>query len=417
MKKKLFFLLSIILVFFTISVSAEMQFIQINADNPNTKPDLHELAQNYYLTRIGDLDYFINWNGKHSPIKYDKNVFNFLVLSKNYGDYIWTGEYYYARSNVYDYAPSTVWNIDPKYTTYAPLCLFDENLNLVKKVDIPTYVLKIGYHNGVYYYYAPMNPEGQKFMQSTDFENWTGSEEGVIPQSNDKVAYLDDSLLNVPMTEPYVALNKLDFNKVAYENEVETLFCCQAGEWIVKKDKANNLYLSNDDIYFIKIKSAREEQSFSFRTIYEKDENLVIVLNHNSKSIYFSVPKQQVYAELEAQKEAPYVKVADEILGFETPPVTESDRTLVPMRFLFEKLGAEVSWDQETETATAQKANTVLSFSIDQNSAVVNGQPVTMDVPARLVNDKTMVPLRFLSENLGYTVEWDEATRMATIKE
>lgn len=105
----------------------------------------------------------------------------------------------------------------------------------------------------------------------------------------------------------------------------------------------------------------------------------------------------------------------DTILGFTQPPITESDRTLVPMRFLFEQLGAEVDWDNDTQTAIAQKANTTINFSIDNTTATVNGEQVTMDVPARLVGDKTMVPLRFLSEELGYTVEWDEGTRMATV--
>ena len=110
------------------------------------------------------------------------------------------------------------------------------------------------------------------------------------------------------------------------------------------------------------------------------------------------------------------VQLHDKILGFETPPVMENDRTLVPMRFLFEQLGADVQWEEATQTATATLANKAVAFSIDENDASVNSQTVTMDVPARLINDKTMVPLRFLSENLGYTVTWDEATNTAIIE-
>ena len=99
------------------------------------------------------------------------------------------------------------------------------------------------------------------------------------------------------------------------------------------------------------------------------------------------------------------------------------------MRFLFEQMGADVNWNEETQTATAtvpidtnrqmrtfsnEKEKSV-TFSIDDTTATVNGETATMDVPARLVNDKTMVPLRFLSENLGYNVEWDEATNTAII--
>ena len=134
-----------------------------------------------------------------------------------------------------------------------------------------------------------------------------------------------------------------------------------------------------------------------------------------NKTVRLTTPKRPIYDALDAQKSAPYVCVNNTILGFETPPVTESDRTLVPMRFLFEQLGAEVTWDEATETATAVKDDTTISFTIDNTTATVNGAATTMDVPARLVNDKTMVPLRFLSEEMGYTVEWDEETRMATV--
>ena len=61
--------------------------------------------------------------------------------------------------------------------------------------------------------------------------------------------------------------------------------------------------------------------------------------------------------------------------------------------------------------------NTEITFSINNINAEVNNILTTMDVPARLVNGKTMVPLRFLSENMGYTVEWDADSRTAIIQE
>ena len=66
-------------------------------------------------------------------------------------------------------------------------------------------------------------------------------------------------------------------------------------------------------------------------------------------------------------------------------------------------MGADVEWNQETQTATATMNNTAVAFSINDTNAEVNGTAATMDVPARLINDKTMVPLRFLSEEMGYT--------------
>lgn len=102
-------------------------------------------------------------------------------------------------------------------------------------------------------------------------------------------------------------------------------------------------------------------------------------------------------------------------LELETPPVMEAGRTLVPMRALFETLGAEVSWEEARREAAAVTPEREIVFAIDNPRAAVNGWVRMMDVPARLVQDKTMVPLRFLSENLGYRVDWDEADRRVRI--
>ena len=173
----------------------------------------------------------------------------------------------------------------------------------------------------------------------------------------------------------------------------------------------DGIYGVETDISF-KVLGADTIHGYDKGVVYWEDEDTFYIKNYN---LLLSTPKQPLYEALDALEEAPVVKVNDTILGFETPPVTESDRTLVPMRFLFEQLGAEVTWDEATETATAVKANTTINFSIDNTTATVNGAETVMDVPARLVGDKTMVPLRFLSEEMGYTVEWDEETRMATI--
>ena len=103
------------------------------------------------------------------------------------------------------------------------------------------------------------------------------------------------------------------------------------------------------------------------------------------------------------------------ILGFDVPPIIEDGSTLVPMRFLFEQMGADVEWDSETQTATATLDNKAVTFSIDNVNARINNKPAKMDVPARLINGKTMVPLRFLSENMGYDVDWYDDNRTAIV--
>ena len=133
---------------------------------------------------------------------------------------------------------------------------------------------------------------------------------------------------------------------------------------------------------------------------------------------YYVGDKEEVFSQLREKlpNNPVYVKFNDDILGFDEPPIIENGSTLVPMRFLFEQMGADVEWDSETQTATATLDNTVVTFSIDNINAEVNKTSATMDVPARLINGKTMVPLRFLSENMVYNVDWDADSRTAIIK-
>ena len=106
----------------------------------------------------------------------------------------------------------------------------------------------------------------------------------------------------------------------------------------------------------------------------------------------------------------------NEQLNFDILPITENDRTLVPMRAIFEALGAEVEWENETQTATATKDGITVSVTIDSNRMQKNGEEIKLDVPARLVGDsRTLVPLRAISEAFGCRVEWDEELQRVDI--
>ena len=324
-------------------------------------------------------------------------------------EYVWTGEYYYERYSGLDNAPTQY--RDPKYGQLKPIRLYDSAFNLVKEYDFQKYVTGIGYFNG--YYYCRLTAS---VLKSVDFENWEPTDES-LPRKAGNVTYMNIDSKN------RISMDGTTLNAVAYENEPTTLLSnYNCGEWNlgINADR-KSFSITNDNVYFINLTCAQDTEVIQTNLapphifIYENGDSLVIDIAQTRSSYHCTIPKQSVYDALEAQKTAPYVCVNNTILGFETPPVTESDRTLVPMRFLFEQLGAEVTWDEATETATAVKNGTTISFSIDNTTATVNGAETVMDVPARLVGDKTMVPLRFLSEEMGYTVEWDEETRMATI--
>ena len=372
-----------------------------------------ETREGYYFTEINGVPYYMS--GRYNMIPYNAREFDFFVKTLKKADYLWTGEYYFVRFSGNDYAPSKHW-VAGEFFMVPPIELYDSEFNLVKSYTFDVYPLDLAYYDGYYYAYIPYSAKTHQdgdstWMKSSDFENWEACEapprsNGIVTHKSNKMIYMPEE--NAPS---YVSFDDgTTFTQVTYEDMGEPLTYKQIGEIIIKQDRDRNLYFSTDDVYFLKAEAPPDSASkygANLQEVYEMDGVLV--------AGWLATPAQPLYDELERMKNPTYVKVNNEILGFEELPVTESDRTLVPMRFLFEQLGADVTWDEATETATAKKANTTINFSIDNTTATVNGAETVMDVPARLVGDKTMVPLRFLSEEMGYNVEWDEETRMATI--
>ena len=104
-----------------------------------------------------------------------------------------------------------------------------------------------------------------------------------------------------------------------------------------------------------------------------------------------------------------------EYLAFDSGAEISGSRTMVPMRYFFEKLGAAVDWNGELGEITVKKDDYVIVMRLGENTASVDGKNVMLDAPPYVKNDKTMIPLRFLSETLGYSVKWDEKTSTAEI--
>ncbi len=101
-------------------------------------------------------------------------------------------------------------------------------------------------------------------------------------------------------------------------------------------------------------------------------------------------------------------------MNFEVTPFIEQERTMVPFRAIFEALGAVVQWNGETRTVTAVKEALEIKLVID-GPAYKNGETIILDVPAKIVNSRTFVPLRFVSEALGVAVTWENTNKTVTI--
>ena len=94
-------------------------------------------------------------------------------------------------------------------------------------------------------------------------------------------------------------------------------------------------------------------------------------------------------------------------LNTDVPAQAIEGRTLVPVAPIFQALGASVNWDGATQTVTGQKGNTIISLQIGSNTAYVNGEPILLDVPAQAINGRTMVPVAFIAQSLGANVAWN----------
>jgi len=100
---------------------------------------------------------------------------------------------------------------------------------------------------------------------------------------------------------------------------------------------------------------------------------------------------------------------------FDPMPFIKNGRTLIPVRSFCEELGALVKWHHETYTVEILKEDMVITFDIGSTKTLVNNKQMELDVPAALFQDRTFVPLRFVSEILGYKVEWDGVSRSVLI--
>lgn len=103
-------------------------------------------------------------------------------------------------------------------------------------------------------------------------------------------------------------------------------------------------------------------------------------------------------------------------IDLDAPPVVINNRTMIPIRAIFENLGASVEWDAKTKTITGKKDSTNIILTVNNKIAKVNGKNVILDVPATVVSGRAMVPTRFIAETLGKEVKWDAPTRTVIIK-
>lgn len=100
---------------------------------------------------------------------------------------------------------------------------------------------------------------------------------------------------------------------------------------------------------------------------------------------------------------------------YSTVPVIRNDRTLLPIRAIVESLNGEVEWNDAQKEATVKYNDTEIKLTLNQATAYVNGEEKALDSVPVVINDRTMLPIRFIAENLNLNVAWDDTGRIVTI--
>lgn len=134
------------------------------------------------------------------------------------------------------------------------------------------------------------------------------------------------------------------------------------------------------------------------------------------------LPLSSVYAKVAVPSEAKstlsqnyIVEIDGVIQSFTQPPVSMYNTTMVPMRSIFEKLGANIKFDAKTQLITATKQNITIKHTVGTDIATVNGMMVILNVKSLTINNTTMIPLRFVAEAFGATVGFNSTTLTVTI--
>ncbi len=148
----------------------------------------------------------------------------------------------------------------------------------------------------------------------------------------------------------------------------------------------------------------------------------------SSSTTTTTAPKTQVPAPVVTPTQKPVISPApiyqtadvkvvldNKELAFTQNPVIINGRTLVPLRTIFEALGATVAWDANTRTVTATKEGTTVKLTVGQTTAYKNDEAVIIDVAPVVINGSTLVPARFASQALGAVVGWNAAIKTIII--
>ena len=196
---------------------------------------------------------------------------------------------------------------------------------------------------------------------------------------------------------------------ILFQEHLQNTIKLKKGATLTVTDKVIFMTKEGNDYHF---KILLEEGSTAFLT--EEAQKVFTIENNGGEVItYGSAAPAQTVVQMTVGKLVGYVNGGSKTL--DAAPVIRNSRTMLPVRFVAENLGATVGWDGATSTVTVSTSSVEIRITIGKAQATVNGTAVTLDSPAFIENSRTYLPVRFVAENLGATVGWDGVTSTVTL--
>lgn len=341
---------------------------EISTPYPNTGREFYKW-ENASLYISDDLE---NWRavGLDSRIR--------TAVKGNWEEFelLYTGNGYMLKPCLYDGIP--YYTVQDFFKT---VYFLDDNFRYVSEHKFDYYPSDYAIANGVYYVkaatpYISTNAKKWEYWPSP-LPTWNYGRFSALSAADGVRLSTDGESFDKVVYE--------DFNP-GYIDSITDLYYFAYG---------NTLYTSSDGVYW-----SRHEMSNKIKSLYKIGDKLIV---NGSETI-----------DADENRNSVVIKLNGEYIGFSKPPIFENGVTLVPARFMSEYLGADVEWHEGVITISKDEINTV--FMPGSETAFVNGERFSLGAKVTLEEEKAYVPLRFLAERFGMTVEWDSEHNIATVK-
>lgn len=335
----------------------------------------------------------IDYNGQIA-INDKVDTFKFSMAQSGRIALNYTGYMEYSELKIYDVNGKEIWSERPHWNETVQQISFSKDIYLIAG----TYYFSVSEYwdrFGNYSFQLGYEPSNESFIESIDDKNDTTA------------------------TAETVVINQAYNGQIAINDDVDTYKISLPG------GKVKVTVTAPIEYVYVKIYDSTGKEVWSKNPHWNSTTKLIAFENDvelPAGNYFMTISKDGRYGNYTfavstgydvkvANAEIPTVKVLlnGKYVEFDQNPIIDTGRTLVPVRAIFEALGATVDWNEATQTVTSTKGGITIKMIIGNNTMYKNDSSIWLDVPPQIFNMRTLVPVRAIAEAYGCTVNWDSA--------